>query len=534
MASSEHIKWLFEVAEDGNRRQEREAPSTPDFADESIQDIFTRAGKYDGSGLIDLARINLKGANLRGTRFGRTDLSNANLRDADLRGATFECSKLDHVKFFNADLKGADLSGATSIAGAEFAFSKSQTEGEQCKKQPLHSILYPKDESLQRLEGAIEPIESVGGLLGMIKRIKKHHETYPEEIFLYFRGESKCGRALIPSVMRQDEFRGNEAKLLRELISRRPEEFSRETSALSQWVLAQHHDLPTRFLDVTRNPLVALFNACKSNRQKSGRLYIFAVPESLVKPFSSDTVSIIANMANLNTCEQDVLLGRKGGSEDEYAIAKLRLYQGIKAEKPYFEERIEVTDLYKVFVIEPKQFSERIRAQSGAFLASAYHQRFERCEIRSKNCRIPIYADYKLHVPVGKKCSIMAELGLLNISDEALSPGLDASAKAVTKQFRRQQQTRTDGSCTDKRKTSPFQKHERVVLTTEVLGDDGTELRLGDAGTIVQVHPGDEAFVVKFMALDGDTVAVATVSPSQIRPVASTDLAHARSVEAIG
>ena len=75
-----------------------------------------------------------------------------------------------------------------------------------------------------------------------------------------------------------------------------------------------------------------------------------------------------------------------------------------------------------------------------------------------------------------------------------------------------------------------FKEHKQIVLTADVFGDEGEELKSGDAGTIIYIHPDEEALVVEFMSLDGDTVAIATVLPSQGRPVTNTDLTHARTV----
>ena len=64
-----------------------------------------------------------------------------------------------------------------------------------------------------------------------------------------------------------------------------------------------------------------------------------------------------------------------------------------------------------------------------------------------------------------------------------------------------------------------IKEHEQIVLTADVVGDEGEELKSGDVGTIIHIHPNEEALVVEFMSLDGDTVAIATVLPSQARPV---------------
>ena len=69
-----------------------------------------------------------------------------------------------------------------------------------------------------------------------------------------------------------------------------------------------------------------------------------------------------------------------------------------------------------------------------------------------------------------------------------------------------------------------FKEHQQIVLTEQAVGDEGEELKPGDVGSIVHIHPGEKAFVVEFMSLDGGTVALATVLASQARSVTRSDL----------
>ena len=287
-----------------------------------------------------------------------------------------------------------------------------------------------------------EKIKSIESLLKKCRDLKKR---YADNVQFYFRGESCDSWELRPSVMRHSSLQEKESEMLNELMSRQPEAFSGLTSAFSQWVLAQHHGLKTRLLDISRNPLVALFNACEEDRDGDGCLHVFAVPSDLLKSFNSDTVSIIANFAKLRHAEQNLLLGKTPediaegeglGFANEHSDSMGRLYHFIRQEKPHFEERLNHGDLFRVFVVEPQQSFERIRAQSGAFLISVFHERFERSEILQLNPDIPVYDHYTLTVSgESKKDDIMKDLRLLNITRESLFPGLDEAAKAVTQRY---------------------------------------------------------------------------------------------------
>ena len=372
----------------------------PDFVE--IPDIVFSSAKFIGA---DLSRQDLTNAKLI-----NTDLTDASLVEANLYQANLATARITGVDFTGVALKDAML----------------------FREMPLPT-------SHERIK---ERIASVGELLDRIHIIKATGDG-PEPV-LYFRGEAKSNWDLTPSVYRDALIR-HEGKMLRYLISRRPSEFSSAISALTQWMLAQHHGLKTRLLDVTKNPLVGLFFACGGYdqiRRGNGRLRVFAVQEplveTLIKQYDSDAVSIVANFARMADEDKRVLMNDVLSTDEplSFSEAKERLLQGIKAEKPYFADRIDVRDLYRVFIVEPQQLFERIRVQDGAFLISAFHRQFEVEVARREVPNLPIYDCYQLIVPQRKKNDLLADLRTLGITRETLFPGLDESAKAITKRYK--------------------------------------------------------------------------------------------------
>ncbi len=72
---------------------------------------------------------------------------------------------------------------------------------------------------------------------------------------------------------------------------------------------------------------------------------------------------------------------------------------------------------------------------------------------------------------------------------------------------------------------STINELDAVVLTCD-LPEQG--LVRGDVGTAVLVHDHGLAFEVEFVGYDGHTVALLTLERSQIRPLQTHDIPHAR------
>jgi len=70
-----------------------------------------------------------------------------------------------------------------------------------------------------------------------------------------------------------------------------------------------------------------------------------------------------------------------------------------------------------------------------------------------------------------------------------------------------------------------FKEHEYVVLTND-LPNEG--LTAGDLGTVIHIHNGGAAYEVEFTTLLGKTIAIATLTDSEVRPISDREVAHAR------
>ena len=75
-----------------------------------------------------------------------------------------------------------------------------------------------------------------------------------------------------------------------------------------------------------------------------------------------------------------------------------------------------------------------------------------------------------------------------------------------------------------------IKEHDCLVLTAD-LPVEG--FKAGDVGTVVHIHRDAAAYEVKFVTLTSETVAVATVLPTQLRPVSQRDISHVRSLAAV-
>lgn len=248
--------------------------------------------------------------------------------------------------------------------------------------------------------------------------------------YSFFRGQANIEWSLSPSLFRSGLFEA-ESLLLTELRHICPKEFV--ANRFDSLVKFQHYGLPTRLMDTTTNPLVALYFACKSDTEmeKDGVVYVF--PNLPVSWSTDPLVDLIMDYAfehypNKLWLDQILTLTKK-----KYADVSHRLMP---------EDIASLLHYYTIpaFAVMPAKNNDRIDAQDGAFFVFGMKVRkkevsdnpgtlnriyysFDPAEIDSPTqiCK----KAFSIVIPSAAKLLILQQLDLLGINERKLFPDLE-------------------------------------------------------------------------------------------------------------
>ena len=357
----------------------------------------------------------------------------------------------------------------------------------------------------------------------------------------FYRGHADEGWKLEPSILRTPHGPMVEHRLFREMVAHEPQSFSECRSALDHLVQMQHYGLPTRLLDVTMNPLIALYFACQSalsndrirrekartavsrmlvenseevgklrsalaplmdeekineilsvlltaitivaadsgsyeiqvgitlglmlgqvdgdivssitelltpvvqaaarERAADGSVYLFSVPDTKVKHYDSDTVSVLANLAKCGITKD---IPSEESFNAQVSIRELT-YQ-IQGEKPHFSPSVKKEDLRSLLFVKPRNGNQRIINQMGAFLLFGLGLKQAKGNdgveggaslSKEKHLEVPNeWIKRKFIIPSEKKDAIRKELANLGITDSYIYPGIEQYAKDLKLRYR--------------------------------------------------------------------------------------------------
>jgi hypothetical protein len=234
----------------------------------------------------------------------------------------------------------------------------------------------------------------------MIKFLKS--DTQEDQI-IWFRGQADKSWLLRPSLARQDQALVKEKMLVKKFIqTASPYVIDNIPKTTWDWIfLMQHYRVPTRLLDWTETPLVALYFAICEQRDVDGVIW----------------------------CLDPVRLNKEARLKFSYDLELPAFGVDEKVLDNYLPDRLEggTSEMFPIAAIGQRN-SKRMLAQAGTFTIN--HLKDVPIEEIGEKKHI-----WRYIIPAAKKEDLKDELDHLGYSELKLFPELDTAGKHVAKEL---------------------------------------------------------------------------------------------------
>ena len=277
-------------------------------------------------------------------------------------------------------------------------------------------------------------IDSVGEY---IEKCFSNPSLKKNDMQIFYRGVGEVfPNPHIPSIYYNNGLIENEDIIFKEALSFFPDELLAQKTTVEKLIIMQHYRFPTRIMDISKNPLIALFFACFPDKnpdslKKDGKVYIFKVPKKEIKYCDSDAVSVIANLCKrpYDFSIRDIYPLDRDKFNDEEVIQYL--VHEIREEKPYFHLLVNKEHINSVVCLRPRMNNPRIVRQDGYFFLFGI-------EYEKKNCA-KLNLDWidgrEISIPNNAKQKILDELNILNINEAFVYPDYEHISNNVKNRY---------------------------------------------------------------------------------------------------
>ena len=212
----------------------------------------------------------------------------------------------------------------------------------------------------------------------ILKKIKANSTGFEGRLF--FRGQPNVDYPLTSGIFRDNNIT-NEFQYTQELVLLNADQFIGKSN-IEKLILLQHYGAKTRLLDITEDPLIALYFACCENVDSKGCVYIFYINDRDIKYTNDDEIQRLANIPFRDITDN-------------------------------FYRNDEHQNGYETYILKAYQNNIRMKVQSGAFIINGYCKTADDVAWANDNLVMAT-------IDISNKKRILTELNKLNVNEAKL------------------------------------------------------------------------------------------------------------------